>query len=514
MAIERTDEMPELEPLRQDIVPPAGLFDRAEASVFARIERFERDNGRNNDAASWEAVIAAGESVPESIIDAAEKKLFDRIADAARPASKTISAETTAGKPFLIVFPALFTIIPEALGKKRTLVALLFIAATVTAGFMGWNRFAAQYIPLQTVAMSSLLTGAKVEKSVVHESETVSSGTNRRIVLSNRHGTVVLENRASVVCRRARLNRMDYAVSFADYSPASRGRVIFSVTKAKRGREFTASTRDYAVHVVGTVFMLTPQERGRCAVRVIEGMVRIEGPGVSAVVSAGNAFGFDDQAGAYVSKSSLATQTDEIVPQTPQDTTAVGLKPKPRFRFVARNVPLSRDSLLDRASGLEATDWEQSIQTYRAILDRPGVSQSCREIALFSIGRLLADHNAPAASARDAFITYLKQFPKGSFCGETYLRLADLEYRNDPAKALEWYEKYLQEFPAAENTAVAEYKVGLIYLEKKKNAKAVGMLSSALRHAKNYSPDLVAAIQRVLDNARNPVTAAGALPAK
>jgi hypothetical protein len=181
--------------------------------------------------------------------------------------------------------------------------------------------------------------------------------------------------------------------------------VIFSVTKAKRGREFTASTRDYVVHVVGTVFMLTPLERGRCAVRVIEGMVRIEGPGISAVVSAGNTFGFDDQAGAYVSKSSLTAQTYVKVPHLPQDTTAVGLKPKPQFRFVARNVPLVRDSLLDRASGLEATDWEQSIQTYRAILDRPGVSPVCREIALFSIGRLLADHNAPATSARDAFIT-------------------------------------------------------------------------------------------------------------
>ena len=98
MAIEHPDEMPELEPLRQDIDPPAGLFGRAEASVFARIERFERDNGQDHDASSWEAVIAAGGSVPESIIDAAEKKLFDRIADTARtgaadhvPCSQTLA---------------------------------------------------------------------------------------------------------------------------------------------------------------------------------------------------------------------------------------------------------------------------------------------------------------------------------------------------------------------------------------------------------------------------------------
>jgi Tfp pilus assembly protein PilF len=78
-----------------------------------------------------------------------------------------------------------------------------------------------------------------------------------------------------------------------------------------------------------------------------------------------------------------------------------------------------------------------------------------------------------------------------------------MEYKVNPDQALAWYEKYVQEFPSTQNTAAAEYKAGLIYLEQHNHEKAVVMLSNALSHAKNYPQNQIAAIQRGLDNAKN-----------
>jgi outer membrane protein assembly factor BamD (BamD/ComL family) len=221
-------------------------------------------------------------------------------------------------------------------------------------------------------------------------------------------------------------------------------------------------------------------------------------------VSAGNTFAFNDQAGTYMAGTFDTGRAVTNHFQSMSDTTSVQQKVERQFRHMKKTALPVRDSLLELAVRFEASDWKKAIQSYKAILARPGASAYSREIALFSIGRLLSDHDAPVSDVRSAFNVYLKNFPSGSFAGESYLRLADLEYKTNPAQALVWYEKYLQEFPGTQNTAAAEYKAGLIYLEQKKHDKAMVMLSSALRHAKNYPPDQVAAIQRVLDNAKNP----------
>jgi len=116
-------------------------------------------------------------------------------------------------------------------------------------------------------------------------------------------------------------------------------------------------------------------------------------------------------------------------------------RPEFQFRHANKGSQAPHDSLLELAVRLEAPDWKKAVETYRAVLARPGTSAYSREIALFSIGRLLSDNDAAAVEVRFAFNAYLKNFPHGTFTGESYLRLADLEYKTDPGRALVWYEK-------------------------------------------------------------------------
>jgi tetratricopeptide (TPR) repeat protein len=522
MDSEKKQEPAGLDMLKQDISAPAGLFDRQEAALFRRIEKFE------NHSMPWEAVAAADEAVSPFCIDNAEKKLFDRISqtDSAEPwelylkqDTQKSDIETSAGaiaakakkQAFAVSFPVLFSSVSFVFVKNRV-VSMLLLAALVSAtAFLSWNHFAGKVAPLQTVAVLSEQGKTPSTEKVVRESETVSTLPGQRMVLSNMHGMVVIEN-ASIAIRRARPDQMDYAVAFSDSSQNPAGQVLFSVTKKKDGREFSASTRDYIVHVVGTIFTIRPQEHGRTALEVLEGVVRVEGAGIAAIVSAGSTFAFNDSANSYLIDQS--SDTGHVVIHTPQPvsdtahqsipgTPPIRQKREIRLRQVTKPPTLSYDSLLQRAALLETSDWKKAIAAYNEVLSRTGSTSYSREIALFSIGRLRADHNAPAAEVREAFNEYLKEYPKASFAGESYLRLADLEYKSDPSRALAWYEKYLQDFPGTQNTAAAEYKAGLIYLEQKKQVKAVAMLSNALRHAKNYPPDQIAAMQQVLDNAQN-----------
>jgi TolA-binding protein len=475
----QNNNMPELNSLKQDVVPPEGLLERSEKKLFERISQADSAEPwelyLKKDAEKAEVGITA-----EAVVARAEKKAF------------------------AVSLPLLFSSISLSIARSRIVQAALLVAVISAAGLISWNYIAKQYSSLQTVAVYSEHGVAQQGQRLVRESETVATGPGQRIALSNNHGTVVVENGGSVTIHKARQNRMDYAVAFSAFSPGSSARVIFSVTKKKADREFSASTRDYVVHVVGTVFTVTPQAQGRTALKVLEGAVRIEGAGFSALVSAGSTFAFNDQAGAYMAGAIDIRPAISNQLQSMSDTTSVQQKAERQFLHLKKTARPVRDSLLELAVRLETSDWKKAIETYKAVVARPGGSPYSREIALFSIGRLLADHETLASGVRVAFNAYLKNFPNGSFAGESYLRLADLEYKTNPGQALVWYEKYLQEFPATQNTAAAEYKAGLIYLEQKKHGKAADMLSSALRHAKNYPPDQVAAIQRVLDNAKNP----------
>jgi hypothetical protein len=473
------NDIPELDGLKQEVLPPAGLLERAEASLFDRISQVDS-------AEPWELYL---------------KKDAEKV-------EVNITAEAVTGraekKAFVVSLPLLFLSSSLFVAKSRIVQAALLVLVIFTAGPISWNYIAKQNSSLKTVAVYSDHGVAQQGQRLVRESETVVTGPGQRMVLSNNHGTVVVENGASVTIHKARQNHMDYAVAFSAFSPGSSAKVIFSVTKKKADREFSASTRDYIVHVVGTVFTVTPQAQGRTAIKVLEGTVRIEGVGISALVPAGNTFAFNDQNSAYIA-GAFDTSRAEMNQRLPvSNTTSVGLKAEGQFRHLKKIAPMVRDSLLELAVRLETSDWKKAVETYRAVLARTGASVYSREIALFSIGRLLADHNAPVSDVRTAFNAYLKNFPHGTFTGESYLRLADLEYKTDPGRALVWYEKYLKEIPLTQNTVAAEYKAGLILLQLNKRDRATALLSSALNHAKNYPADQVAAIQRTLYNAKNP----------
>lgn len=474
----QNNNMPELDILKQDVVPSAGLLERAEKKLFDRVSQADS-------AEPWELYL---------------KKDADKV-------EISITAETVAAraekKAFAVLLPLLFSSFSLSFAKNRIVQAALVVVFFSAATFTGWNYFVGHYASLQTVAVLSehgLLAGQRL----VRESETVATRPGQRMVLFNNHGTVIVENGGAVTIHKARKNRMDYAVTFSTFSPHSSARVIFSVTKKKADREFSASTRDYVAHVVGTVFTVTPQAQGRTAIKVLEGAVRIEGTGISALVSAGRTFAFNDQAGTYMTGAFDTSRAVTDLHQSMSNTTYVQQKAEHQFRPMKKTALLVRDSLLELAVRLETSDWKKAIQSYKAVLARLGASAYSREIALFSIARLLADHDAPVSDVRAAFNAYLKNFPSGSFAGESYLRLADLEYKTDPGRALGWYEKYLKEIPLTQNTVAAEYKAGLILLQQNKRDRATALLSSALNHAKNYPADQVAAIQRTLDNAKNP----------
>jgi len=520
MEITDNNDIPGMDLLRQDISAPSGMFDRIEAALFDRIEKFERGQSPEKTMPPWEAVVALDETVPPELVDNSEQELFDRIsqADNAEPwelyvkkdiigtedlsalekrLSYTIPATST---PYS--FPLLFSTMSLAISKyKTTFIALLILVFGVSA-FYGWYAFRSNDLPLATILTAQ--GGMPRLAGIVRESQTVRSAAGQTLVLSNRRGTVVVADGAEITIRKARRRRMEYAVDFKEYTPETAGRVIFAVTKKIPGQEFSVTTKDYTIHVVGTVFRLTPQARGRTAVQVLEGAVWIEGEGVATLVTAGDLFAFSDKAGAYAVAQAEMDRLPNSQNHPLPETAFAPRKPEPQFHHVNKGFSPPRDSLLELAVRLEALDWKKSVETYRAVLARSGSSAYGREIALFSIGRLLYDNGAAAPEIREAFNEYLKKFPGGNFTGESYLRLADLEYKTDPGRALVWYEKYLKEFPLTQNTAAAEYKAGLILLQQNKRGRAAALLSNALSDAKNYPADQIAAIRRTLDNAKSP----------
>jgi FecR protein len=484
------NDMATLDALGEDIVPPEGLLVRVGSSLFERIRRFEQERASGAGESAWEAVVAQDHPAPEILMDRAEHALFDKIGKADARATRVFP------------LPLLFSSTALALVKNK-MVSGTLIAVVLAAGAFGWWYWNTRNSELATT-VATLKGSARLAVHAVHESDVVCAAPGQRLVISNDRGTVAVENCASVLIRKARPNHVEYAVDFPELAPASPCRAVFSVTKKKPGQEYSVATKDYMIHVVGTVFRITPQQQGRTATEVLEGTVRIEGAGIAANVGAGTVFEFNSATGAYATAVPDIGRTTGIA--APADTVA-WKKPEPQNRHQKSTAPVARqprDSLLESAVRLETADWKRAVECYRAVLARPGSSSASREIALFSIGRLLADHGAEAADIRGTFNDYLKEFPGGSFAGESYLRLADLEYKTDPGRSLVWYEKYLKEFPSTQNTAAAEYKAGLILLQQNKRDRAVAMLSSALRHAGNYPADQVTAIERTLDNAKNP----------
>jgi hypothetical protein len=174
----------------------------------------------------------------------------------------------------------------------------------------------------------------------------------------------------------------------------------------------------------------------------------------------------------------------------------------------ASSQPGSSLDLFRQAREAERTDWEKAIALYRRIAADDSIADSKRQIALFSIGRLLADYKHDAAAARDTFMLYFSRYPEGAFASEALLRCAEIEFNRDQSTALKQYLKYLHSFPNHYRNAEIRYRVGLIYMQRNSYKDAIAMLESSLAALRTDPQNLRRRIYAALHRA---YTATGAM---
>jgi len=139
------------------------------------------------------------------------------------------------------------------------------------------------------------------------------------------------------------------------------------------------------------------------------------------------------------------------------------------------------EELYSRAQKEElAGNWEAAIDLYQSVFDNQNSPRLIREDALFSIGRLKVDNVHNPAEASQVFLTYLALFPQGSFAGESWLRLAELEFSIRPENATRYYEKFFQLFPQHPRIVELKNRVGVIYLQQKRYDEAITLFREAL----------------------------------
>jgi tetratricopeptide (TPR) repeat protein len=95
------------------------------------------------------------------------------------------------------------------------------------------------------------------------------------------------------------------------------------------------------------------------------------------------------------------------------------------------------------------------------------------------MAKLIADNTADKTGATEGFLYYLAAYPTGYFVGESWLRLAELEFEHNQDKAIEYYLKYFEKYPRHYRIAELQQRVGLIYLQKKKYDDAIAMFKLA-----------------------------------
>lgn len=149
----------------------------------------------------------------------------------------------------------------------------------------------------------------------------------------------------------------------------------------------------------------------------------------------------------------------------------------------------------------EVSNWEEALSLYQKVLHDSNAPPLQREAACFSVAKLLADHDADKARAKEGFFNYLSMYPTGSFVGESWLRLAELEFERDQDKAIEYYLKYFDKYPRHYRIAELQERVGLIYLQKKKYDNALGMFKLALSNIQgddDHKSKILATIYKTL----------------
>ena len=133
-----------------------------------------------------------------------------------------------------------------------------------------------------------------------------------------------------------------------------------------------------------------------------------------------------------------------------------------------------------KAEFSESSNWQDALALYEKVFNDHFAPHLQREVACFSVAKLLADHGADKAKAKEGFFNYLAMYPTGNFVGESWLRLAELEFEHDQDKAIEYYLRYFDKYPRHYRIAELQERVGLIYLQKKKYDDAISMFKLAL----------------------------------
>ncbi len=177
-------------------------------------------------------------------------------------------------------------------------------------------------------------------------------------------------------------------------------------------------------------------------------------------------------------------------------------KDESRQRGAERDREMSARLYLEAQRAERADDWRNAITLYRQVYEDPGASLLRREDALFSIGKLQAENENDVEVAKESFITYLALFPSGTFAGESWLRLAELEFSKNPDNAIQYYLNYFRLFPRHPRIAELQDRVGVIYLQRKQYDKAIDMFEQALANivTSNMSQkrDVAARLHRAL----------------
>ncbi len=140
------------------------------------------------------------------------------------------------------------------------------------------------------------------------------------------------------------------------------------------------------------------------------------------------------------------------------------------------------------ARRLERTDPAAALAAYEALLERDDISALARQSALFSVGRLQAEHVGDHDAARESFLAYLALYPSGTFARESLLRLAEIEFEHDQDKAIAYYLRYFEKYPNHYRVSELQYRVGLIYLQKKRYDEAIYMFRQSLSNMLGDSP--------------------------
>ncbi|MDG5814202.1 PEGA domain-containing protein [Chitinispirillales bacterium ANBcel5] len=149
--------------------------------------------------------------------------------------------------------------------------------------------------------------------------------------------------------------------------------------------------------------------------------------------------------------------------------------------------------------------WNEALELYTKLYEDETVRDIYREDALFSIGKIKSEH-VSQIEAKRVFHTYLDVFPLGLFAGESWLRLAELEFAEDQTRAVQYYHNYFELFPNHYRTSELQNRVGLIYLQQNKYNEAIAMFQTALE---NMAPSQKNARKSAYINLHNALRAKG-----